>query len=89
MQILIHLPQDIAMRLKQAIPARKRSSFICELLKKSLPNIDDELYKLALKANEFDVNNPSELEAFTIANLDGLDENETFDIKKLEALCQK
>jgi len=89
MQILLHLPESTAIKLKHAIPARKRSAFICELLEKSLPNLEDELYELALRANESDKNNIDEMNIFSNANLDGLDNNEVFDLEKLEAVCQK
>lgn len=48
-QILLHLPEDLARRFKQAIPARQRSGFVQKLLEKALPEEgDDPLYQAAL-----------------------------------------
>jgi hypothetical protein len=47
------------------------------------------LYQSALRAQAFDDANPDENAAFNIAMLDGLNPNESFDIAKLNALCQK
>ncbi|HRH91888.1 MAG TPA: hypothetical protein PLW01_08230 [Agitococcus sp.] len=46
MQLLIHLPDELVSRFRNAIPARQRSDFIRELLERSLPNNDDALYRL-------------------------------------------
>jgi hypothetical protein len=88
-QVLIHLPTDLAIRFRQSVPARNRSSFVRSLLEKYLPDTDDALYQAALRAQAFDDANPDENVLFNIALLDGLDPNESFDIAKLNALCQK
>jgi hypothetical protein len=88
-QVLIHLPTDLAIRFRQSVPARNRSSFVRSLLEKYLPDTDEALYQSALRAQEFDDANPDENAAFNIAMLDGLNPNESFDIAKLNALCQK
>jgi hypothetical protein len=88
-QVLIHLPTDLAIRFRQSVPARNRSSFVRSLLEKYLPDTDDALYQSALRAQAFDDANPNEKAAFSIAMSDGLDPNESFDIAKLNALCQK
>lgn len=52
MQILIHLPDDLAARFRQAVPARQRSAYVADLLRKSLPVDDDPLYRLACEVEE-------------------------------------
>lgn len=89
MQLLIHLPDDLVARFRSAIPARQRSDFIRELLERSLPNHNDELYCLALQAQTYDDLHPNEFADFNNTMTDGLDPNETFDLAKLDALCQK
>jgi hypothetical protein len=88
-QVLIHLPTDLAIRFRQSVPARNRSSFVRSLLEKYLPDTDDALYQAALRAQAFDDATPDENALFNITLLDGLDPNESFDIAKLNALCQK
>lgn len=89
MQLLVHLPDDLVARFRKSIPSRQRSDFIRELLERSLPNHDDELYRLALQAQAHDDKNSDEFSDFSHTTLDGLDANETFDHAKLNALCQK
>lgn len=49
MQMLFHIPDPVAERFKQAIPARQRSAYIAKLMEDSLPDEnDDPLYKIAL-----------------------------------------
>lgn len=88
-QVLIRLPTEIARRFRNAIPARQRSGFISKLLEQNLPNVDEQMYELALKAEAFDHANPEELNELEATLMDGLDPNETFDTAKLFALCQK
>jgi hypothetical protein len=88
-QVLIHLPTDIAKRFREAIPARQRSLFVSQLLEKNLPDIDEHMYQLGLKAEQFDQANPQESQDIEVTLMDGLDSNETFDTSKLSALCQK
>lgn len=87
-QVLIHLPTDLAIRFRQSVPARNRSSFVRDLLEKYLPDTDDALYQAAKQAQAFDDANPDESVSFNSTMLDGLDPNESFDIAKLNALCQ-
>ncbi len=49
MQVCIHLPDELAGRFRAAIPAKKRSAFIVELLEKALSKEDDALYRIALE----------------------------------------
>lgn len=89
MQLLVHLPDDLVERFRKSIPARHRSDFVRQLLERALPNQDDELYRLALQAQAYDDEAPDEFCDFNNTSLDGLDPNETFDLSKLDALCQK
>ncbi len=49
MQLLLHLPEELAKRFKQAIPSRQRSAFVASLLERALPEEDDPLYLTALE----------------------------------------
>ncbi len=44
MQILAHIPDDLAARFKATVPSRQRSAFIADLLRKALPEEDDALF---------------------------------------------
>jgi|APDOM4702015191_1054821.scaffolds.fasta_scaffold340693_2 hypothetical protein len=48
MQVLVHLPDDLADRFKSTIPKRLRSAFIADLLSKAIPEQEDALFKLAM-----------------------------------------
>jgi hypothetical protein len=52
MQLLLHIPDPLAERFKQAVPARQRSAFVSELLEKALPVEDDPLYRIALEVEQ-------------------------------------
>jgi hypothetical protein len=47
------------------------------------------MYELGLKAEAFDRAHPEELTDLDSTLMDGLDPSESFDAKKLAALCQK
>ena len=49
MQMLLHIPDALAERFKQTVPARQRSSFVTKLLEQALPEEDDPLYLIALE----------------------------------------
>lgn len=49
MQLLLHIPDTLAERFKQAVPARQRSAFVAGLLEQALPEEDDPLYHIALE----------------------------------------
>lgn len=49
MQLLLHLPESLAERFKQAVPARQRSAFIADLLEQAFPEENDPLYHIALE----------------------------------------
>ena len=46
-QILIRLPEEVADRLKAAIPARQRNRFIADLVATAVARHDDDLAKVA------------------------------------------
>lgn len=48
MQLLFHIPDDLAERFKQAVPPRRRSAFVANLLQEALPEENDPLYQIAL-----------------------------------------
>jgi len=48
MQVLLHLPDDLAMRFKATVPRKARSAFVADLLVKALPEQDEALFRLAL-----------------------------------------
>ncbi len=52
MQLLLHLPDSLAERFKQAVPARQRSAFVAGLLERALPEEDDPLYRIALEVEQ-------------------------------------
>ena len=88
-QIFIRLPADLAGRFRSVIPARQRSEFVRKLLEENLPNVDEQMYELAVKAETFARVNPEEVSELDATLMDGLDFNESFDKAKLLALCQK
>ncbi len=54
-QILVHLPEELARRLKRQVPARKRSAFVQKLLEQALlPDKvkADLLYRAAMALEE-------------------------------------
>ena len=52
MQLLLHIPDALAERFKQTIPARQRSDFVAKLLEKALPVEEDPLYLAALEVEQ-------------------------------------
>jgi len=52
MQLLFHIPDALAERFKQAVPARQRSEFVAKLLEKALPVEEDPLYLAALEVEQ-------------------------------------
>ena len=96
MQVLSHLPDTLAIRFRQAVPSRQRSSFIRDLLEQSLPDPDAALFALAVKAEIDDDKHPQEnkqeheeeRKLWQNTMTDGLDPDETFDSAKLALLCQ-
>jgi len=60
-----------------------------KLLEENLPNVDEQMYELAVKAEAFDRANSEEVSELDATLVDGLDPNESFDNAKLLALFQK
>ena len=52
MQLLLHIPDTLAERFKQTLPARQRSDFVTQLLEKALPVEEDPLYLAALDVEQ-------------------------------------
>ena len=52
MQLLLHIPDALAERFKQTVPARQRSAFVASLLEEALPVEDDPLYLIALEVEQ-------------------------------------
>jgi len=52
MQVLVHIPDALAARFKQSVPARQRSEFVAKLLEKALPVEEDPLYLAALDVEQ-------------------------------------
>lgn len=52
MQVLLHLPDDLALRFKATVPRKARSAFVADLLAKALPEHDDALFRLALEVED-------------------------------------
>lgn len=74
MQVLVHLPDDLALRFKQKVPARKRSAFIAELLREALPAESDSLYQGALEVEQDEALN-AEMAQWDVTVGDGLENN--------------
>ena len=74
MQILLHLPDDLATRFKSAVPPRRRSAFVAELLRKALPEDEDPLYLIALEA-EKDARLNTEMAEWDALSGDGLEDD--------------
>jgi hypothetical protein len=54
-QLLLRLPDRLARRFKQVVPARQRSAFVQQLLERALPAADsdnDPLYLAALAVEQ-------------------------------------
>ena len=49
MQMLLHIPDPVAMRFKQSVAPRQRSAFVTKLLMDALPVDEDPLYLAALE----------------------------------------
>ena len=57
-QILIRLPEDIAARFKEAVPARQRNKFIANLVAGAVASQEDELARIAAAVTEDERSNP-------------------------------
>jgi hypothetical protein len=88
-QLLVRIPEKHAVRLRLSVPARKRSAFVADLLEKHLPSPDEVLHQARLLAEAHNASAPQLSQDFAVADMDGLDSHEEFDLAKLDALCQK
>lgn len=69
-QLLIHLPDELAQRFRQAVPSRQRSQFVQDLLEAALPGPDDDpIYQAALAVERDEAFN-EEMAAFEEATVD-------------------
>lgn len=57
-QILIRLPEDVAARLKAAVPARQRNKFVADLVARAVARREDELAKIAAAVTDEERRNP-------------------------------
>lgn len=57
-QILIRLPDDVAAKLRAAVPARQRNKFIAGLVEAAVARHEDELAKIAALVTDDEQRNP-------------------------------
>lgn len=74
-KVLISLPDQLALRLRAAIPARQRSKVITHLIEDEIKKREQVLYECAL-AVEKDHHLREEMDEWDIALNDGLNEDE-------------
>jgi len=72
-KVLISLPDQLAARLRAAIPARARSKTIAKLIEKELQSREQKLYECALKV-EADEALRKEMQDWDITTDDGIDD---------------
>lgn len=78
-QLLLRLPEELVRRFRRAVPSRKRSQFVQQLLEQALPrgdSDDDPLYLAALDVEGQGRLNTEMAEWEAAALKDGLDEAE-------------
>jgi len=75
-KILISIPDDLAMRMRSAIPARKRSEVLTQLIEQEILHREEELKQCAL-AVEADELLEQEMKAWDTTVSDGIN-NETW-----------
>lgn len=57
-QILIRLPEEVAAKLRAAVPARQRNKFVADLVATAVARQDDELAKIATAVTNEEKRNP-------------------------------
>jgi len=72
-KLLISVSDDLASRLRVAIPSRQRSKVISSLIEKEIEDREKTLYSCALKLEKDTLLN-SEMEEWDITTNDGLKE---------------
>ncbi|MFZ5427423.1 MAG: hypothetical protein ACOZEN_10635 [Thermodesulfobacteriota bacterium] len=73
MQVLLHLPDDLAARFKAAVPPRQRSAFVAGLLREALPEEEDPLYLIALEVEKDELLN-AEMGEWDALSGDGMED---------------
>lgn len=73
MQVLLHLPDDLAARFKAAVPPRQRSAFVADLLREALPEEEDPLYLIALEVEKDELLN-AEMGEWDALSGDGMED---------------
>ena len=76
-QILIRLPEDVAAKLKAAVPARQRNKFVAELVATAVARHEDKLAKIAAAVTSEEKRNSKiaqETRDWEVSVGDGLDE---------------
>lgn len=73
-KVLISLPDQLASRMRAAIPARQRSKIITNLIEKEIEKRERALYECAL-AVENDIALRQEMEEWNVTLDDGLNED--------------
>ena len=58
-QILIRLPEEIAAKLKAAVPARQRNKFVADLVATAVARHEDKLAKIAEAVTKEEKRNPT------------------------------
>ena len=71
--LLLSLPDELVARLKAAVPPRRRSQLVAQLLEAELSRRDDELYRCAL-AVEKDKGLNAEMADWDATIADGLED---------------
>ena len=72
-QLLIHLPDELAQRLRQAVPSRQRSQLVQGLIEAALPGPDeDPIYQAALAVERDEAFNEEMAEIEDVTLGDGL-----------------
>lgn len=76
-QILIRLPEEVAAKLKAAVPARQRNKFVAELVATAVARHEDKLAKIATAVTNEEKRNPkiaNEMRDWEATVGDGLEE---------------
>lgn len=76
MQVLIHLPDELGARFKEAVPKRARSAFVKRLIETALPPETDPLYLIGLACEKDELELDPDLALWDQTIGDGLDDLE-------------
>jgi len=78
-QILIRLPEDVAAKLKAAVPARQRNKFVVDLVATAVARYEDDLAKIASAVTDEETSNQKiaqEMRDWETSAGDGLEEKQ-------------